>query len=747
MLILPIFLLNALFIDVIRLRLAGRETEMAAKAGVRSVMSRYDTGLQAYGLYGLVYDEAALSAQFLQVAEHNLSSSVTNSTFQYIDNRIEANRTELRDQHALANPLEFERQILQEMKYRAPITYTLELAEPFKRSGASSAMSTASQFYDEASQLEEIGDKREEALDEAWQYAQQITQMAEGFGAKYEKRIERMTELADQIGLFTLEEIKASIKKIDESIESASDHLDSLNKKLTRKKKSLSEARKNGVSDLSGLKQDIEDIRDEINELEEHISELTNEKGSWEQRLKDLLEYLALSSLSKSETINDAEKLDRLYKELCEKLDEAQAADNDLAAELERIRREKPNRSAYLPDELYNGIAPYGLVFFSKYRTDTGKIVAAFQAAKTRWAAIGLVQVSSLNDLSSDLANLRTLAATFYAHQSAEEAKRVNKNTNVRKQKQDAQTKIRSTLNAAKSAWGSCSLSGSDPYSGLYKQLEGDGTSANGGLYGKYMAYKGEAASAASSSAAYAIEDDKKTTKSAMGLLSKLSNALESFRDELYVNEFALSKFNNRTLGLPAGSASSVELSQPESHPLTNQEAEYLLYGFDSCAKNYSAAYGEMFVLLLGIRTTEALMEPKSAAISAAATPMVTFLIAAAEGAYRATQDMNKLLEGESISVLQKIQAIKINYKQLLRLFYLLHSRDGPMMARMQSLLELNTGRDLTKTVTSIQGKVDTSVRLWFLPGFSKWFPNHTLGSGITGNRWQIERTAVFAYD
>lgn len=744
-LILPVFLLNALFVDLIRLRLAGRETETAAKAGLRSIMSRYDAGLQSYGLYGLDFDKDKLVEEFREITGSNLSSSVTDSTFRYIDNRLETEATDIRGLYTLANPVEFERQILQEMKYRAPIAYTLELAEPFKRSGSSGAMRSASQFYDEAAKLEEIGEKRDEALDEAWAKAEQLARTAEGFSDKYESRLSRMSELAKRIGLYTLDDIKSKIDEIGEAVERAKDRLDSLNKRLRSKKSDLRDALQNGASDVSGLREDIEELKDDIDAVTDDIAELTDKRKEWEQLLADFLEYMALSQLCKSESAVDAGLLDDLYEALSKKLDKAQAADNELSAELTRIRASASDRSPYLPAELYDGIAPYGMEYFSKYRLEAGKINAAYQAIHTRWASLGMLDVSSYGELSGQLATLRTLAQDFRANQGAEEAKRMDKSGNLKRQKQNAQSKMRSALSAAKSAWGSCSMNGSDPYDALYKKLEGDGSSADKGLYGKYLAYQGEAGETAST-VMFAIEDDEKTSKGAMSFLSKLSDALESLRDEFYTNEFALSKFNYRTIGLPAGSAPANELSLPESHPLAAQEAEYLLYGFNSCAKNYSAAYGEMFVLLLGIRTTEALMEPKSLGLGAA-TPLLTFLVAAAEGAYRAAQDMNKLLQGESVAVFQKIKAVTVNYKQLFRLFYLVHSQDRPMMARMQALLELNTGKDLTAVVTSVQGAANSSVQLWFLPGFAKWFPDGSFGGRLSGKRWQIQRTAVFAYD
>lgn len=98
-------------------------------------------------------------------------------------------------------------------------------------------------------------------------------------------------------------------------------------------------------------------------------------------------------------------------------------------------------------------------------------------------------------------------------------------------------------------------------------------------------------------------------------MLETFNNAAEVMRNELYVNEYALTTFNYRTIALDKDQTgnpkASNERSDPRTHVLANQEVEYLLYGFSSCPANISSAYAEMFSLRLAIRTLEALLDPK----------------------------------------------------------------------------------------------------------------------------------------
>jgi hypothetical protein len=224
---------------------------------------------------------------------------------------------------------------------------------------------------------------------------------------------------------------------------------------------------------------------------------------------------------------------------------------------------------------------------------------------------------------------------------------------------------------------------------------------------------------------------------------------LAGLRDELFINEYALDKFNYRTWGVgeAALQQGAPARSNPGGHPLVRQEAEYLLYGFNSCDLNLSAAYGEMFLLFFGIRTAEALMDPAAGAAGAVA-PLAALLKAAAEGAVRAVQDMHTLTGGGAVSLFQKLGAFKVTYKDMLRVMLLLHPNQSSVLIRMQALLELNTGTDLTQTTTYVQGTSSGSVNVWFLPGVLRAIgKTGAVSLDLEEGRFRFRQTAVYAYD
>ncbi|MNR63931.1 hypothetical protein D3C85_1864000 [compost metagenome] len=68
-------------------------------------------------------------------------------------------------------------------------------------------------------------------------------------------------------------------------------------------------------------------------------------------------------------------------------------------------------------------------------------------------------------------------------------------------------------------------------------------------------------------------------------------------------------------------------------------------------------------------------------------------------------------------------------------------------MARMQALLELETGKDLTLEASYIQANATSEIRLWFIPQMMKLFNgSDLLGCKVVGTQCQFNRTAIVSY-
>lgn len=127
--LIALFFFNAVLIDYARVFAAKQQTEALIRSGVRSVASAYDTDLQEkYGLFAV--SDQNIEHLFQQVLERNTSTE-SNGFMQFVPLRLEENQVVLNASAPLADERIFTRQVLEEMKIRAPIDFTLGIVDKF----------------------------------------------------------------------------------------------------------------------------------------------------------------------------------------------------------------------------------------------------------------------------------------------------------------------------------------------------------------------------------------------------------------------------------------------------------------------------------------------------------------------------------------------------------------------------------------------------------------------------------------
>jgi hypothetical protein len=741
--IVPIFLFVAVFIDFARVKLADRETELAVKAGIRSVMSTYNTDLQKYGLFGSgkALDES--SELFRQVVGGNLSGSIEGRFFRYIDTQLAADPVRLTPMYTLANQTVFLRQILEDMKYRAPIEFTLEIADKFKKTGATSLMKQGNVFSKEAEKLEALLEKREEALDDAWGQFEEMHNKTGTYHGYYQTRLRELNDLAELIGLNTIEDVKQSIQNIKDQIQSIRQSISNFDGSL--------------ASLLSAAEQDLAGIQSIMSSkaaLEQQINDLLSKQNELEKLLENILKYTALLALTKQEVRSNNSALSAMQNGIEASLNEAKQANDAVRHELSALQggagaSEAPALQA---NAVFGQVKLLSDDEFTAYQSDVSSISALFAGFANRVESTALFNNDAYGKAEQANDEYRDKSNELYSKRSAAEQKRSAANQDAANQKKQHLRSIQDVLDQAKKALGRCSVKewtdGDNP---LYRRLQGNPENGEQGLYRKYLELNQEAA-AELPEATPELTAAKTMGSRAMDFADKLADAAQGVRDELFLNEYVLSKFSYRTTGLEKDSSGnpkpSATFTKPEDHPLTNQEAEYVLYGFSSCAANISSAYAEMFSFRLAIRTLEGLTDPKNEVLQAG-SPLLVFLAAVAEGAAKALSDMNRLVKGEEIPISSKITnpALTMGYKDYLRIFLLIHGGKLNRLARLQALIELNTNKDLAQETTYMQGSAAVTVKLWFMPVIAK-----LLNAGglfpcrVENGRCSIRKNAVMAY-
>ncbi|PYI55877.1 hypothetical protein [Paenibacillus flagellatus] len=731
LLIAPLFAFHAALIDAARVRMAERQAETATKAALRSVLSAYDPALQSYGLFGLGVKPEESDKLFTDVLKRNLNA--TGGGAFRLTEAVPSSHA-IQPLYTLANRTVFERQVLEEMKYRAPVEFAVSVTDKLKnRSGATAMLAGVSAFADKAKQIGRLVDERESRLDDAWADARDLAEKASIYRGYYAKKLERLDELCRLIGLRDAEEVRRSIQSLRSQAEE-------LRRTIADRQAGLAELVRAGVQ----APQQIAAIAQSIGQLEQSVGALQTQIGELEKILEYIAEYTLLLPATKLEAKRDQAILAGLTQRVFTQLDEAKALD-------ERIRAETGSLPADsgIPAEALQ-VASLPDAYYIKFRTGLGGIGALFGGFETALDATTLFTGAN----KFDSARMATLTASneaygqkasqFTGEQRIEEDKRAAAAERLTRRKREEKLRFAQLWDQARKIWAECG--GADDES--YRKLElGDPSAGKPSLYRQYSDYnRSEAENGTSVDELDDAEEAIDRTKGMIDrLLEGLTAAAGQFRDELYVNEFALTKFNYRTYGKEKGADGKpkpdYERSARGSHKLPNQEAEYVLYGLNSCQSNQAAAYTEMFAIRLAVRTAEALMSPESK-VTAVGSPMLTLLWAIAEGAIRAYEDMTKLTNGEEVPVTAKApEAVAMGYKDYLRLFLLLHTKREPTTARMQSLIELNTGRDLRGTAVYVQARTETKVRLWFMP-----YTMAAFGYPIEDGKAVVSKTASLSY-
>lgn len=742
LLIVPIFLFHAIFIDYARIKLTEKESESAIKAGVRSTLSAFDNELRPYGLFGLKLEEEEQKELFQGIVEANLQTETGTGGYRFIDPRVDPEKTGLRSMYTLADQVVFKRQVLEEMKYRAPVEYALGVTDAFRKTGIDNDLRHASEVVKLSEKAEELLELRNSEMEKAWDEVTGWKRQTEEWHKRYLDKLQELNELAEQIGLRTLDEVKQEISEVDRQLEVLRQNASDLSRSIRDLNQSMAGLAMAGAEAAGAIRQ-IWEQRARIEQTLEDVQTRINEAATDRKILQDLLEriarYTALSLEIKSEVQSDDGQVQEYETRIKEHLDEAKQRNRDLREELGSGRSEEGTGGNSLPVERLLSGLDLPDDYFDRYQTSMASAAAAFHGFRRQLESTSMFREAPFARLLEDNDRYKQLLLKFFDEFSSSEEKRMADNTRVQKQKSEQKKNLQSVLNEAGSQLFGCR---SGAGSSAYERLQGNGDVP--GLYAKYMNYNDLAAPVEQDPQ---LGDAAHAGKISFDLIDRLLAALQTARDELYVDEYALTKFNFRTIGAGSEGQAPAEAGL-DDHALKAQEVEYVLYGKYSCEANYASAYAEMFGIRLAVRTLEAMTEPRSKVMQAA-SPGLALLTILAEAAGKAYEDMKQLLAGESVPLINKLgDRVKLGYKDYLRLFLLIHSDDAKTMARMQALIELNTGRDLTRLTTYLQGTVTTSVRLWFLPQAMRML--HGIGAldcEVSENRCSTVHTAALAYE
>lgn len=702
-----LFIFNAVLIDFIRIMVAERDTDKAAKAAVRSVMSAYNKDVKAYGLFGLNGENA--NDEFKKVLDENLKQE--GDYFRFVDTKPEESKVVLNDNRMLSNKTTFEYQVLEEMKYIAPMEIGKSIIEGFL--AVSEAMEQASTYADIATSIQDDVDKREDLLD----------------------KVKSKLEIAKQRN----DELKKIVQDPPSSdgkfpiVRNMKDMLKHLNK--------YKEIKEREGDDES----DKDDDSDKEDDEKEKRKQDQKDAKTYEKRVKELVETFELKSNAIREELKEAKELleqaEELNKTVKKTIDDkrkenqenysnaneaANMRENDRGnanGALNNIEEANKKLDDYvIDDEFFNKLKRKINLAIDEVETGNNTNLAGYiNKLKEKVNGSGLYQdtygVASIADKLRAHHNLLTdLLEDALAIISGDRPK--IKDEEVEQKEEEAEEnldKVNEELDKA--------LEDAEKYSKDNELLQ---EIAN--LVAKY---KG---SIENSKNEFNREDPDKVAKDAMSFVDKVFNALGdaliNSRDKAYLNEYILTKFKSHDFSVKGADGMSLD----------NNQVEYIMYGLNSTGANFSAAMTELFAFRFAVNFVEAFTQQ-----SVRSFGPYMWVAALAYALEQTVVDLIDIKNGKPIKFFEGINFFT-TYKDYLRIFLFLHP-EGNKTARTMALIDQDTGSDLTELPTYISGQVETSVKLWFLPGITKMLGKTGILNGkVDGNRFLINKKVDYSY-
>ncbi len=737
-------LITALLIDFARVAAFRAQAELAVKSGARSVMSSFDPELYSrYGLFARGGDPA--DRIFADTLAGN-AIPAGSAPFPYLDMRWE--RTEVTESRPIADHAVFRRQVLEEMKYKAPIDLTIELATRLR--GMSGMIEDTKKTVDALERMQKAYDRREDALDRA-------LERQRGHGTIIREAFE--DEVPYPPLTLSPREATGSIGQIADIANQYDDYVSKRLEDEARRQaiRAMEEAKRKREEERKARKEEDRDDEGQAayGRTEEHAEEESSIEEAEMPRYESIVAgYETGTARIGSKLAADAEaarkKSEMTYAGALEAWEEAQEANEEMraiAAEAAAIRSGESisSEQAAAMAELRRKAAEMVLdpSFFSQYETEIAaqrslgaEVIgyAASFASQSSYVPGSTGRGSALrgeadrlqsgfarfiNGYGSSGTILSARAATFQAHRSHDEE---------RKQEEKK----------AKTEWAEAKQwlrlfsgrSGTPEERAEFDRLKT--------LYEQNLQWNRTEAEFADSEQADEPDDGRDESLSLTGdLLEMVEDSLLGVRDQLYFSEYTISRMSRYDPAyvkemLRGGDATlSIDV----------QQTEYILYGFHNPSGNIGAAFGEIFALRLAIRTMEGFVE-----CSKLGHPLLVLAAALVYGIRGAVADLQSLVNKGTIQ-LSKYANIATAYVDYLRLFLLLHGGSGNQMARMIAIMELETGISFQEAYTYASGEGTASVKLWFFPGLVRMLGGYgSLGGAVRDGRYEAIYQADYSY-
>lgn len=719
-----IFLFTSVLIDYARIAAAEWRAEVLAQTGIRSVMSAYEPALQQrYQLFAYGKTDPAFIMDKVMRDQADLKAT---GVFPWVPVLLDSHTTSITRE--LGRYDEFERQILEEMKYKAPVQFAFELSSKLKP--MSKVMKEAAQTTELLSKLQKLVDKRDKEIASAFKLQKSLRNYAAHSDlssriATGESDIMRDSSLgsirsaadvgaqyADYVYKIRLDANRGEDE--DKQYENETDDYESdswdISRRLTSTTSSLLDQHRIGLNTalthIEKARQYNEDMKRVIQEVR-----VSSSYNGYDQ--------VGQSSEQSAGTMDESEQMSDSIKRINEAADDLVLPDDFIAEWKQEM--EGQHRSMEQINDEANRVQ-------SMVSQIVGRSISAY-SLKTSILSLWRQWGKYVKDYIGSTNVIDAREQQFEQGRSTEkERKQKEKEAN---KKLGKAADLLSSLKKLKDQL--------KEHEQLFQEVK-----EKADAIAVFNEHESSEESAADRERDDAVEEGKDSMDAVTSIYDSIANGFSMLRDRVYRDEYAFLYFNTYD---PTKLKSILTSEQPaeeliKSLSIHNQEVEYLLYGFHNPAGNVAAALGEIFAMRLAIRTMEGFIECANLR-----HPLLILVAAIIYGIEQAVQDLILLTTQDKVPISKYLPSVTLSYSDHLRLFMLIHgSREG-MLKRMLALIHQNTGIDPTTRGTYGETELRISTPLWFLPGVMKWIgQTGILGGEVENGRYYATKPSVFSY-
>ncbi|MBD3917257.1 hypothetical protein H8B09_00705 [Paenibacillus sp. PR3] len=726
-----ILLLSTVLIDYARIASFHTLTEHAVRTAARSVLSAYDAALyERYGLFarGGTPGETIFEKSLRGTLEYDGGDLGYRPMIPSVDRYTVETAAYLGRYDVLG------RQILEEMKIKAPVDFMIDMGSRF--TSMSKLMKETSTTSEALAQTGKLYDKRQKAALTALDRMRDLAQLASGSMTGDEA-----ASLASNFASY--EGWEQSADSLSSSIANAEVRLAAGSNLTTKEKQALKD-------EISSMEQQRQSLRYQISA---YLNNMWTLADNIHMSTSDALSELPRLAQSVIDQIAQAEAHNRDIRTAVAQAessvaagydrvsDQSEAADSETSDHAETVHQlRKSSEQLVWEDRWFTS-------FRKEIEQQAEDLKAVAAAADTFAASAEVASAGSGGDasaLSAEAARIQQAYNIFAQRYLSPAAIITQREQLIRaadaadRQRKREEAEAKSIMNDTKRMMSS----------GTTDDMTTDETERYKQVAARYDANRlfNTAADEAVEAAAQwedDVEGQRESSVSMMGaLFNGLADMLAGTRDTLYTGEYVFHRFQSyqSQLKMTAG-GNNVSETIGHATAFGNQEAEYILYGFDKPGANVAAAMAEIFGLRFAIRLTEGFIECRSLG-----HPLLVLSGALLYAARNAAMDMKDLMEKGSTK-LTKFAAVDIRYSDYLRLFMLLHGGGDKRLSRIAAVIETNTGTDLSLTPAAVSASADVSMKLLFLPGAMKVLGRFGLLQGkVVGNRYETTKLVGAAY-